>query len=128
MSQTVDDLSRLLGFSRSELERISRNPVKVNYRYERRLIGKKVRLLRIPVGPIRKVQDAIKRIILDALPLPRTMHGWRKRRSPKTYVKPHLGKSFLLNVDIQDFFPSVNGGRVFDAWMRAGFDTEASKL
>src|SRR4029077_7261973 len=102
--------------------------VKVNYRYERRLIGKKVRRLRIPVGPMRKGKDAIKRIIVDALPLLRTIHGSRKRRSPKTYVKPHLGKSFLLNVDIQDFFPSVNGGRVFDAWMRAGFDTEASKL
>jgi RNA-directed DNA polymerase len=128
MSQTTHDLAQLLGFSRSELERLSHNAIKTNYRYERRLIGKKIRLLRIPIGPMRKVQDAIKKRILDPLPLPGTMHGWRKHRSPKTYVKPHSRTSFLVNVDIQDFFPRVNGGRVCDAWMRAGFDAEDSKL
>jgi RNA-directed DNA polymerase len=128
MSQNIHDLAQSLEFSSSELERISHNPVKRNYRYERRLIGKKIRVLRIPIGPMRKVQDAIKKKILDPLPLPETMHGWRKHRSPKTYAKRHLRTSFLVNVDIQDFFPSVNGGMVFAAWMRAGFDEEASKL
>ena len=128
MSRTAVALAQILGFPLFELERISREPKLLHYRYERRLIGKKTRLLRIPLGPLRQILDAIKTRILDSMPLPPTMHGWRKRRSPKTYAKAHVRHSCLINVDIQDFFPSVDGGRVHSFWMRAGFTTEAAKL
>jgi RNA-directed DNA polymerase len=128
MSRTATALAEILAIPLSELEKISREPKSLHYRYERKLVGKKFRLLRVPLGQFRKVQDAIKRQILDPMPLPPTMHGWRKRRSPKTYAKAHLRHSSLINVDIQDFFPSVDGGRVHTFWMRAGFTSEAAKL
>jgi RNA-directed DNA polymerase len=128
MSRTVRDLAQLLAIPLSDLERISREPKSQHYRYERRLIGKKLRLLRVPLGRFRKILDTIKTQILDPMPLPSTMHGWRKRRSPKSYAMVHLRHSSLINVDIQDFFPSVNGARVYDFWMRAGFTSEAAKL
>jgi RNA-directed DNA polymerase len=128
MSRTATDLARILATPLSELERISREPKSLHYRYERRLIGKKHRLLRVPLGRFRKILDIIKTRILDPMPLPPTMHGWRKRRSPKSYAKVHLRHTSLINVDIQDFFPSVGGGRVHNFWMRAGFTSEAATL
>lgn len=128
MTRTPADLARLLAIPLPEIERISRAPKSSRYRYERRLIGKKVRTLRVPLGMSRKILEGIKKLILDPMPLPPTMHGWRKRRSPKTYARVHLRHSRLINVDIQDFFPSVDGGRVHDFWIRAGFTDEAAKL
>lgn len=128
MTRTSADLARILEIPLHELERISKEARSAHYRYERRLIGKKIRLLRVPRPPLRRILDAIKERVLDSMPLPPTMHGWRKKRSCKSYVKPHVRRSTIVNVDIQDFFPNVNGGRVFAFWVRAGFVPEAAKL
>lgn len=128
MSSTPTDLARILEIPLTEIERICEEPESARYRYERRLVGKKVRLLRIPKPALRRIADAIKKRLLDQMSLPPTMHGWRKKHSTKTYARPHVRSSALINVDIQDFFPSVNGARVHAFWMRAGFTREAAKL
>lgn len=128
MSHTPHDLAQILNVPLPELERMCAGPSSMRYRYERRLIGKKVRLLRIPLPRHRRIVDRIKSAILDPMPLPDTMYGWRKKRSTKGYIKHHLRRSVIINVDIQDFFPSVNGARVHAFWLQAGFDHEAAKL
>jgi RNA-directed DNA polymerase len=128
MSKKAIELAQILGIPLQQLRSVAGMPNELNYRYERRLIGKKERTLRVPIGLHREILDSIKAKVLDVMPLPPAMHGWRKRRSPKTYAKCHLRRSGLVNVDIQDFFPSVDGGRVFSFWMRAGYDSEAAKL
>jgi RNA-directed DNA polymerase len=120
-------LSAELAFPLGVLRRVALCPKSV-YVYQRRLLGKKKRLLRIPQSPLMKIQKAIKQKILDPMPLEKTVHGWRKRRSPKTYTRHHVGKARVLNVDIQDFFPSVNSGRVHRFWIEAGYSSEAAKL
>lgn len=39
-------------------------------------------------------------------------HGFRKGRSIVTNARPHTGRRFVLNLDIEDFFPTINFGRV----------------
>jgi RNA-directed DNA polymerase len=39
-------------------------------------------------------------------------HGFRRGRSIVTNARKHRNKRFVLNVDLQDFFPSLNFGRV----------------
>ena len=39
-------------------------------------------------------------------------HGFRKGHSIVTNSRPHTGRRYVLNVDIKDFFPSLNFGRV----------------
>jgi hypothetical protein len=100
------------------------------YMFQRRVIGKKkkTRVFRVPMKQLCEIQDRIKKRILDRISLPREMHGWRKRRSRKTYVANHIGKGFIGNVDIQDFFPSVSAGRVCAFWRSAGYSDTAAKL
>lgn len=120
-------LSSELGVALSLLENIATRP-RDYYRYERRLLGKKRRLLRIPRNPLREILDAIRSKVLDPMPLPSTIHGWRKRHSTKTYSGEHLGQGVIVNADIQDFFPSVGAGRVYGFWLSAGYSPGAAKL
>ena len=39
-------------------------------------------------------------------------HGFIERRSIITNAKNHINKHYLLNVDLEDFFPSISFGRV----------------
>lgn len=41
-----------------------------------------------------------------------TIHGFVKGRGIVSNAKQHLGKSYILNFDLYDFFPSINFGRV----------------
>ncbi|WP_259728431.1 retron Ec67 family RNA-directed DNA polymerase/endonuclease [Synechococcus sp. CS-1327] len=39
-------------------------------------------------------------------------HGFSRGRSVRSNAKPHRNKQFVFNVDLQDFFSSINFGRV----------------
>lgn len=39
-------------------------------------------------------------------------HGFRRGHSIVTNAKPHHGRRFVLNLDLKDFFPSFNFGRI----------------
>ena len=120
-------LAKSLGIPLAELRAVAETG-NAAYRYERRLIGKKIRLLRPPRERLMKIQRAIKTRLLDSMPLPPYVHGWRKRRSPKTYAKVHIAQAAVINADIQDFFPTVPAGRVYGFWLRAGYQEKAAKL
>jgi hypothetical protein len=120
-------LSIELDFPLGVLYRVASAPRSL-YFYQRRQVGKKKRLLRIPQSPLIEIQKAIKENLLDPMPLATTVHGWRKRRSTKTYTRHHVGQSLVLNADIQDFFPSVDAGRVHRFWIEAGYSDGAAKL
>jgi RNA-directed DNA polymerase len=120
-------ISKELGIPLSQLRHVASEP-RSFYFYKTRQIGKKKRLLRIPKGPLRPIQNAIRTRILAGIPLPSSVHGWRKGRSTKTYAREHARKAVVLNADIQDFFPSVNAGRVHAFWRNAGYSAEAAAM
>lgn len=51
-----------------------------------------------------------------------SVHGFAKGRSIVTNAQTHTGKRFVLNVDLENFFPSINFGRVRGMLMAAPFD------
>lgn len=120
-------LSKELDIPLHLLRGVASNP-RAFYLYQRRQLGKKKRLLRIPIGPLFAITKAVKKTLLDPMPLSSTVHGWRRRRSPKSYAKDHARQAVVVNADIQDFFPSVGAGRVYGFWADAGYSPEAAKL
>ena len=44
----------------------------------------------------------------------RAAHGFVTGRSVPTNAQPHVGQRFVLNLDLQDFFPSTHLGRVVE--------------
>ncbi|MCE5266712.1 MAG: TIR domain-containing protein [Planctomycetaceae bacterium] len=53
-------------------------------------------------------------VILSAIYQPRAgVHGFTVGRSIVTNARQHCGRRYVLNVDLKDFFTSINFGRVF---------------
>ena len=46
-------------------------------------------------------------------------HGFRRGHSIVTNAKPHQGHRYVLNIDLKDFFPSFNFGRVRGFFMKS---------
>lgn len=53
-------------------------------------------------------------------------HGFIKGRSCVTNASIHVGQRFVLNCDIQDFFPTIHFGRVRGAFMNKPFNFNIS--
>ena len=98
------------------------------YYYKKLIKGKKIRVFRVPTGKLLRIQKSIKTKVLDPLALPATMHGWRRRHSTKTYVADHIHRKVVINIDLQDFYPSVSGGRVCTFWKSIGYSPGAARL
>ena len=83
--------------------------------YERFEIPKstpgRVRVIHAPVERLRAVQRAILPL-LEPLPLPASVHGFRKGHSIVTGARQHVRARALINVDLEDFFHSVDEARV----------------
>jgi RNA-directed DNA polymerase len=65
-----------------------------------------------PVSPIKIIQRKLKQV-LDAVYTPKpAAHGFVTSRSIVTNARVHKKRRYVLNLDLQDFFPSIHFGRV----------------
>ena len=80
------------------------------------------RVIRTPIKPIRDMQTELLPM-LEALyePWPH-VHGFVTTRSAVTNAAVHRGQRWILRVDLKDFFPSINFGRVRGMFMAYPFD------
>jgi RNA-directed DNA polymerase len=65
-----------------------------------------------PRGSLKIIQRKLSQV-LNSVYIPRPcVHGFAPGRSIISNAHAHVGKTYVLNVDLKDFFPSVNFGRV----------------
>jgi RNA-directed DNA polymerase len=99
--------------------------------YHYRLLAKEggaVRLIEVPKKRLKEMQRKILTGILEAIPIHEAAHGFRKGRSIKTFVAPHVGRRIVLRMDLRDFFPSIRGGRVQAFFRTAGYPEPVADL
>ncbi len=70
-----------------------------------------------PPVALRILQGKLNHVFQLVCPAKSTNHGFVKGRSFLTNAGQHVGRRWVLNVDIEDFFPSINFGRVRGALM-----------
>lgn len=122
--QTAEDLARHLGVEISAMLRLLyKAPDEERYRHfeiPKRSGG--MRRISAPHGLLREMQDKLladlKRLY-DAHP---RAHGFIEKRSIATNADDHIGKRWVLNVDLVDFFPTINFGRVRGLFMKPPFE------
>jgi RNA-directed DNA polymerase len=85
-----------------------------------------VRLIESPNGLIREMQEKLAPILQAAYEAHPSAHGFIKNRSVVTNARAHVGQRLVLNVDLADFFPSINFGRVRGLFMAPPFRCGAS--
>jgi len=86
--------------------------------------GGGTRLIEAPCLQVKILQDALLRR-LEEIYVPRaSVHGFTFGRSIVTNARRHVGCTWLLNVDLQDFFPSIHIGRVIGLFKAPPFNCE----
>ncbi len=73
------------------------------------------RLIEAPNGILKSVQKTIaNKLYIERNPEKRKIasHGFEKGKSIISNAQMHIGKRYILNMDIKDFFPSIHFGRV----------------
>jgi RNA-directed DNA polymerase len=114
---TKEDLARLLKLK----------PKSLNYflyclpdTYHQFTIKKRtggLRTINAPNHPLKRIQRDLA-AILNIVYKPRpSVHGFVKDRNVVSNAKSHIGKENVLNLDLKDFFPSINFGRVRGLFM-----------
>lgn len=114
--RTEEDVAKALGISLKELwffaihrER-ERQPHYVTFAIPKRSGGK--RLIMAPKRRLKQIQRRLLELLVDKLPVSDHAHAFRGGRSIRTGAEPHVGKRFVLKMDLKDFFPSVTAARV----------------
>lgn len=126
--QSVDSLSLHLSVDRGTLFRLSRTASRYYTRDEDVKSDGRKRIFFKPSGELKKVQLLIHKKILSFAPFHKSIHGYRKGRSPLTAAKPHIDKPILLKADIQDFFPSISPPAVYRAFRQLGISDQVARL
>jgi RNA-directed DNA polymerase len=121
MQTTVGEL-RFLSFSRR---------TSTVTHYQRFGIPKKtggVREISAPMPRLKLAQTWILLHLLEKIELHRAAHGFRRGRSIVTNAKPHLNSDVVINVDLENFFPTLDYKRVLGLFRNLGFSGQVSTL
>ncbi|MFT3879458.1 MAG: reverse transcriptase family protein [Gemmatales bacterium] len=66
--------------------------------------------------------------ILSKLPVEPSAHGFVKDRSTLTNAMPHVQQEVVINLDLENFFPSVTFPRVRSVFKRAGYSPSVATI
>lgn len=81
-----------------------------------------------PKSLMKKTQRLILEKLLMHVPLNDSVHGFTKARSIKTNASVHQGHKIIINVDLADFFPSINFYRVRGMFEQFGYSGVVASL
>jgi RNA-directed DNA polymerase len=125
--QTPDDLASLLNLNYPRLaHHIYRVPS--NKKYKTFSLPKKMggeRTISTPVSALKIIQWKLNQILTAVYEVKPSVHGFVPGKNIVTNAKAHAGKRFVLNLDLADFFGSVNFGRVRGLFMATPYNLPA---
>ena len=101
------------------------------HHYHYKVLAKRsgdIRLIEAPKNRLKEIQRRILADILEKIPAHPAVHGFRKGRSIKTFVAPHVGRRVVVRMDVRDFFPSFHGARVQAFFRTAGYPEKVADL
>lgn len=120
-TDSLSDVAALLGYKPSSLSYII-HKLPADQKYQSFKIPKKdggLRKIDAPIDKLKTLQRRIANILYacrDQIDSESNLnpisHGFRRNLSIISNAKPHQGRRYVLNLDLQDFFPSFNFGRV----------------
>ncbi len=124
--KTVDDLCCILSVEKPFLQKnIRLCPLS----YKEIPFKKKdgtIRPIRAPKENLKLIQRAILKNIFSDIKLPPCCYGFSKNKSIIENAKAHSKNDYLLNLDIQDFFPSVHHEKIKQIYLDIGLNQEIS--
>ncbi|MCK9438530.1 MAG: reverse transcriptase family protein [Bacilli bacterium] len=124
---TISELSRQIGLPEEFLLRVSENINNYYEKFEARDKKGKERSFYSANNDLKKIHKSINRL-LDSLDYPINIQGGITKRSIVTNASMHVGKKYVANYDIKNFFPSVNYRIVYKAFRRQKCAPDVSRI
>ncbi|RAL22426.1 RNA-directed DNA polymerase [Lujinxingia litoralis] len=84
------------------------------------------RAILAPLPRLKALQRRLLALALHRLPVHDAAHAFVPGRSIATNARPHLGKAFVLSLDLKDFFGSLHLGRVRGYLLAMGYGWEVA--
>lgn len=124
--KTVEDVAEILEVPHGVLVYILyRKTFRGDYRtFEIAKKGGGVRQIAAPHPTIKILQSKLNTIFQAVYPAKPSVHGFVVGSNIVTNARRHVRKRFVLNVDLKDFFPSINFGRVRGMLMAKPYNLE----
>jgi retron-type reverse transcriptase len=124
---TIDGLAKAIGIPKYAL---TRYVFKAHRLYKTFRIGKPsghgYRTINAPSAELKGLQRWIVKYILRAVPLHVAATAFRPGCSIVKNAAPHIGRDFVFNADIREYFPSITSRRVFGLFRGLGFADEVA--
>ena len=117
---SLQSLSLLMGVSTQFLGAMLRNPSRFYRTFEIRS-GTRTRRIRTPKVGLKIIQRWFSQHMSRALAFANHVHGFVPGRSTVTAARQHCPATWVLTVDIRDFFGSVESGQVFSCLIDLGY-------
>lgn len=92
------------------------------YSVEKKGPERKMRTIYQPSRELKALQGWVLRNILDKLSSSPFSMGFEKNQSILNNATPHMGANFILNIDLEDFFPSLTADKVFGVFHSLGYN------
>lgn len=125
---TREEVARILHVGLHEIDNVlSRLPRYYRIRKIPKTNGK-FRVLMIPQGKLRILQDKVQKHIFKQLIWADYVQGGVKGKSCITNALQHTRKDSVLPIDIQDYYPSIRPERVNEVFEFLGFEGQAAHL
>lgn len=129
---TAAEIAGAAGLTVNELRFLAfdRKTSTVNH-YVRFQVPKKTggfRQISAPMPRLKALQSWVLRYILERVELHDCAHGFRQGRSIVSNARPHVGAETIINLDLQDFFPSITYRRVKGLFRSFGYSEAAATI
>ena len=87
-----------------------------------------MRVIAQPSRELKAIQGWILRNILNKLSSSDNCKGFEIGCSILDNAAPHVGANFILNVDLEDFFPSINAPKVYSIFSSIGYSKSVAAI
>ncbi len=119
---TLGDLATLLEFQPSKLSYIAfkLSPAAKYKTFEIPKRNGGTRTIKAPIDSLKAVQQKLSTLLQDCVDeinkstgrKDRVAHGFKRDKSIITNAREHRSRRYVFNIDLENFFPSINFGRV----------------
>jgi len=120
--QSLDDFSVQTHISKYTIYQLSFNSDKYYKTYEIPKKSGKKRTICQPSKKLKGLQSWILVNILNKIQVSSSCKGFRKGSSTYDNALPHKGANTVLNMDLKDFFPTVNSTQVYNTFKTIGYN------
>lgn len=89
---------------------------------------RRFRLIESPIYRLKLLQRQLLSGVLNYIEPLAAAHGFRIGRSIHTFTARHTGRDVVLKMDLQDYFATIDFGRVSHLFRRAGYPERVADM